>query len=284
MLRKPLRRFIETYARAPYHPGKWRLVDTLLQLGRVEADERGKPTLVPRGGLQWTLDPECAVQRRLLYHGVLDIHDSASLLDRIGPGSVFFDVGSYFGYYALSAAARGAASFAFEPVPANFELLEKHVTLNPSLEVTALPLAVSDFEGEVTFNLPPAGNRGTGSMGVGVVGAGEQTAVNAVTIDSFVRERQLQRLDAMKIDVEGAELKVLAGGRQSIERFRPTMLIEVNAPCLARFGESVQSLIDCLTGMNYTVMRLHRRGLLPFENLEPGEDYTNVLSVPKETL
>ena len=282
MLRKPLRQFIESYARAPYHPGKWRIVDVLLRLGGIEAYERGSSTIVERGGLKWSLDPECAVQRRLLYHGTLDVHDSDALLSGIGAGKTFFDVGSYFGYYALCAAKQGAQSFAFEPVPANFELLEKHAQLNSQLGVTVLPMAVSDADGEVAFNLPPAGNRGTGAMDSGSSPDGQRTVVEAVSIDSFAGSRNLQRLDAMKIDVEGAELKVLAGARQSIARFRPRMLIEVNEPCLVRFGESPETLVSCLESMKYKVCRVTRQGLQPFQGLEPGEDYANVMCVPEE--
>ncbi|RYD79273.1 MAG: FkbM family methyltransferase [Verrucomicrobiaceae bacterium] len=283
MLRSTLRQLLEVYiARVPYHRGKWRIVDRILSLTGLEDPDRGRVHDVERAGLRWRLNPDCAVQRRLLYHGMFDIHDIRALLVKIGPESVFLDIGSYFGFYGMLAAQRGARVFAFEPVPVNFQLLSLHRELNHVERLQAFQLAMSDAEGEVAFALPSDDNRGTGRMKVDASDDKETVRVAATTLDQFARYHSLDRLDAFKLDVEGSELQVLAGGRATIERFRPVMLIELNPPCLARFGSTAGDLMGVVRGLGYDVFRPTSRGLVPFEQLEPGESYTNILCLPRK--
>lgn len=282
MLRSTLRQVLEFYvAHVPYHRGKWRIVDGILHAAALEELDRGRVHDVERAGLQWRLNPECAVQRRLLYHGMFDVHDVRALLGKLQPGSVFLDIGSYFGFYGLLAAQRGARVFAFEPVPANFQLLALHRDLNQCDRLQAFQVALSDHEGEVSFALPSGENRGTGRMQMGDAQSAQTARVSATTLDRFAESHTLDRLDALKLDVEGAELQVLAGGRSTIERFRPVMLIELNPPCLARFGAAPEDLLSVVRGLGYEVFRPTPHGLKPFDRLEPGESYTNILCLPR---
>jgi FkbM family methyltransferase len=267
----------------PYHAGKWRIIERLLRLSGVEELDRRRTFVARRQGLRWKLEPGCAVQRRLLYVGAFDVHDSRELLRPIGPGSVFFDVGSYFGYYSLLAARAGARVFAFEPVVANYELLLENLALNPcGASVFAQRCAVSDVAGTVSFDVPSAGNRGTGRISSGGTGASLVTeTVAAVTLDAFVADHGIERLDAIKVDVEGAERKVLAGGRQTLAHFRPVMLIEINPPCLARFGSGETEVLTLVREIGYTLWRANSTGLVPFEGIGADEAYANVLCLPK---
>ena len=107
MLRRLAKHALEFYAtRLPYHRGKWRAVEAALRLGDIEKLDRGQTFEVERAGLRWQLNTECAVQRRLYYHGGFDVHDVRELLARVPASGVFFDIGSYFGYYSPHGAAR----------------------------------------------------------------------------------------------------------------------------------------------------------------------------------
>ena len=111
-----LRRVLKAYAtRLPYHRGKWRVVEYGLRVvGTDGADDfvDGRTIDVVRDGIKWRIGTTCAVQRRLYWHGGFEMHEVHALLGRLRPGNVFFDVGSYFGYYAVLAAKRGAQVYA----------------------------------------------------------------------------------------------------------------------------------------------------------------------------
>ncbi|MEV6878398.1 FkbM family methyltransferase [Amycolatopsis sp. NPDC051128] len=73
------------------------------------------------------------------------------------------------------------------------------------------------------------------------------------TLDGLRAAAGLTRLDFVKIDVEGGELHVLQGGQQTIETFRPTMLIEIEARHTARYEYSPDDVVDWLTRRGYTM-------------------------------
>ncbi len=279
MLRPLIENLILLYARVPYHAGKWRVVEALIRVGGLE---RG-PALtreVVRQGLRWRLSTDCALQRRLLYHGVFDVHDARALFADVRAGSVFLDVGAYFGYYSLLAARRGASVHAFEPVGENFTLLETQRGLNSLAQVQAHRVALSDAVGQANFVLPDAENRGRGRLAGGVAGA-KMEQVEMTTLDAFAERTGLSRLDALKVDVEGAEIKVLAGGRETLRRFRPTILIELNPSCLERFGASEAELLEALRALGYEIFRATHSGLELYRGLAAEESYLNIICKAK---
>lgn len=268
---------LQAYARLPYHPGKWRVTEAFAAGARLDRALKGRAFVSEFEGIRWRLSNECSVQRRLLYHGLLDLHDCRALMGSVSPGGVFLDVGSYFGYYGLTAARRGAVAFAFEPSIDNYRLLKQQCGLNPELKVKAVPFAVGERSGVVRFGNSDASNRGRGAI---VLEGCTGESVEMVSLDEFVESEGIQQVQAMKIDVEGAEMHVLRGAARVLSEHRPTFLIEVNRPCLARFGASVDELSRLIRSFEYELWRVTRRGRVPFRGLEAEEDYCNVLCTP----
>ncbi len=117
---------------------------------------------------------------------------------------VFLDVGANVGGYALFVAGllhTRARVLAFEPQPEVLANLRYNVAQNPSARIEVLPVALSDQDGEVEFFLA-AHNKGEASL---LKGKGEAVKVQARTLLSVLKERGITRVDAMKIDIEGAE-------------------------------------------------------------------------------
>lgn len=71
------------------------------------------------------------------------------------------------------------------------------------------------------------------------------------TLDTFVAEHRIQRLDFLKADIEGWEIHMLRGGIQSLERFHPTMLLEINRAFLARAGSAPEEAWAMLRPLGY---------------------------------
>lgn len=89
--------------------------------------------------------------------------------------------------------------------------------------------------------------------------ADRRVPVRVSTLDTLVADRGLTRLDLLKADVEGAELQVLTGGACAIERFRPTVQLEIEAPHLAKYGTSVTDVTGFLLDRDYA-MQVWRAG------------------------
>jgi FkbM family methyltransferase len=136
----------------------------------------------------------------------------------VSPGGVVLDVGANVGGYAVLFGQWVGPSgrvYAFEPSPLAWRGLVQHVALN-ALEPVVKPVgaAVADHEG--TGELIVAGTAGESRL-AGTSERSETVPVPIVTIDSFCGRERIQPA-LIKIDVEGAELAVLRGARETIRR------------------------------------------------------------------
>jgi len=135
-------------------------------------------------------------------------------------GDIVFDIGAYVGDTALwfsKAVAPQGNVYAFEPEPSNFEKLKANLERNKVTNVIPLQLALSENEGEMQI----ASGRGSST----ITQTGTGTSVKVTTIDRFVEANKLPRVDFIKMDVEGHELKVLAGARETIKTFKPSLAL-----------------------------------------------------------
>ena len=147
---------------------------------------------------------------------------------RDSDGFVFVDIGANIGAYALAVAAQagpGARILAIEPQPAIFERLVTNIRLNPFGTVKAVDCAVADKSGEVTLFLDPS-NQGESS--VKIIGSSRATPVKvqARTLLELLQDEGFDHVDAIKLDVEGAEDLILEPFLQEAPReLLPRLLI-----------------------------------------------------------
>jgi FkbM family methyltransferase len=179
-------------------------------------------------------------------------------------GDVAVDVGASFGVYTLLALAQGASVFAFEPSEDGYPVLVENAGMNaPRERATIYKLALGDGE------LPAAWAAEVFSQHY------PATDVRCVYLDAFL----LQRIDKMKIDVEGLELHVLNGAILTLRRCRPEVLVEIHDGCnagsqIGTYPESIGSegkIEALLRGLDYEIVR---------ESHECGRRY--LIGTPRE--
>ena len=174
---------------------------------------RGKPLDVERLGARMRLHPynnNC--EKKVLFTPqFFDPQERALLKARLEPGCTFLDIGANIGAYALFVAAFAgprARILAVEPQPDIFDRLTYNIAQNPFHTVKAVACAVADKAGELTLFVDPR-NRGESSLKIVGTNESAQIKVPAVTLMDLVRTEGLTRIDAIKLDVEGAEDLVL---------------------------------------------------------------------------
>jgi FkbM family methyltransferase len=128
---------------------------------------------------------------------------------RLRPGFVFLDIGANIGGYSLAVAAFAgpdARIIAFEPQPQIFERLAYNIAQNPFGTIKAVACAVADHDGELTLFLNSE-NRGQASVKLvaSEQSSGGMIRVPAKSLLSLLQEEEVTRVDAAKLDVEGAE-------------------------------------------------------------------------------
>ncbi|MEJ8574562.1 FkbM family methyltransferase [Microbaculum marinum] len=174
-------------------------------------------------------------EKRILFTPqYFDLQEREILRDHIVDGFVFVDIGANIGGYALYVAGhagRGARILAIEPQPVVFDRLVQNISLNPSGAIKAIACALADKEGEMTLFLS-ARNKGESSVKyVATPGSEDQSVqVPARTLINLLREEGIDRIDALKIDVEGAEDLILVPFLEDApESLLPSLMIIENA-------------------------------------------------------
>ena len=161
----------------------------------------------------------------------------------VRPGMVVLDAGAYLGYYSLLAARqvgpRGKV-YAFEPDPASFSFLERNIRLNGYANVVAIAKAIASTTGVRSFHRHPCDP----SMHSLVPRKGSRTSISVpcTSVDEFLGE---QRVDVVKIDIEGAEPLALQGMMKTLERSPAlSLFLELNRTSLSEAGKSPDQLIS----------------------------------------
>jgi FkbM family methyltransferase len=163
-----------------------------------------------------------------------------SLLTRlVHPSDVCLDIGANIGVVSLILAdlAPAGSVFAFEPGAGNLRYLERNVLDNHGRNITIEPVGLYDKPGTLRLHVDAAHPGGAHIAGTEVRGEASEE-ITVVALDDWIGASGLERLDVIKMDIEGAELRALDGAHSVLSRFRPLLIIECNPITLARFQDA----------------------------------------------
>lgn len=182
----------------------------------------------------------------------------AAAIDRwTKPGMTVLDIGANIGAHALHLAKLVGPSgrvIAFEPTDFAFAKLKRNVALNPSLRVEPVKVALSDHTRSATGVDFRASWRTDGSRRDGL------STVDFVRLDDWLAANGVERIDLMKIDIDGHEYPMFAGGTATFARWRPRLLMEAVGP---HFNDDARNPYRILESLGYT-----------FNELKSGEPVT----------
>jgi FkbM family methyltransferase len=196
------------------------------------------------------------------------------------PGMVFFDIGAHVGQYTLLAAGVRVSVHAFEPDPETFPILAYNIGKNDLKEVCANPLALSRHTGSVEVCSGPADNIGSSFIRP-FSSESHRNQIPCMSLDEYVSRNQISRVDLVKIDVEGAELQVLEGARETLSKpHRPKLIVEFCEANQNTFGASCGLLAESLTSLGYKLFRIEDFGIVPYEARKKEPEFCNVLAIP----
>ena len=211
----------------------------------------------------------------------------------VPPSAVVFDVGAHAGQYTklFAHAASSGRVYAFEPGSYARAILRMVVSLHRLGNVSVVPVALGASCGVDTLSVPL---KAGGSFGFGLSHLGSpqqrwsavaQELVGLTTLDAVAGALDLDRLDFIKADVEGWEVALLRGGKQTLRRFRPILVIELLSQHLARAGDRVDDAFAFLSELGYTAFDLTLDGeLVPVAEPRDGEFWFFSDGAPKPSV
>ncbi|MDR0994337.1 MAG: FkbM family methyltransferase [Verrucomicrobiota bacterium] len=196
-------------------------------------------------GFQIEIDaPQVSVIGRSLYRtGIWEPEVTDFVRKVVEPGWHMLDIGAHIGYYTLLFAKRtgeGGRVVAFEPMPRERAILERNILLNNLSGIGVFPYALSDRRGHAVMAPECRGQMRPGAR------EEEPDTVEMLPLDSIWNDIAWERLDMVKVDVEGAEMGVLQGMQKVLERFRPNLLLEIHPLQLKAFDSSAEAVVDWL--------------------------------------
>lgn len=179
----------------------------------------------------------------------------------IKEGGVFFDIGGNAGKYATYIALnfKPKMVYTFEPSPTSSQIIETNIGLNNLTKVRLAKIGLSDKKSELLF----ANAKSKTGLSHIVLSANEIDAdeyylekVQVNTLDNFIEEEQIniQEVDFIKIDVEGHELNVLKGAKQTLQHLQKGTRILIECP---RQAEEVKPILEFMKGYNFKVVQLN---------------------------
>jgi len=186
------------------------------------------------------------IANSLITMGVWEKRETELFLSLIKPEMTILDVGAHVGYYSLLAAKRVAQVYAFEPDPESFELLTRSVNVNGYTNVKCFQAAVTNKTGRATFHVDSEA-WGNSLCSENVSNPVRQLDVETVCLDELYVSGSLgDRIDLLKIDVQGAEELVLKGAERMLAKCQPIILMEVEPHRLRNMGTDPRHLLRCL--------------------------------------
>ena len=177
----------------------------------------------------------------------------------------------------------------FEPVPDLNAQLARNISLNQLKNVLLLKFGLSDEQGELPLYASATRgkdgsrvNEGLASLYPSEMRSKKLEPARIERLDEVFEDLGIDRVDLIKIDTEGAELNVLRGAVETIRRFRPRIIVEINQAALASAGSSAEGLMELLRSLGYELELIGDKGATLRLAEHEVPDLCDILATPTD--
>lgn len=226
-------------------------------------------------GITYELDLSEAIDASLYYSGVYEFETLQCLRQCIRPDMIVFEIGANIGAHSFEIAKllqTGAGKvYCFEPTDYAFNKLLHNYSLNNFRNMFFEKIALSDQAGSQiltpTSSLDTMAFTASWDIKNGRSKNAAEQHIFFQTLDGYVQEQSITRIDLLKIDVDGYELKMIKGGTQTISRYTPVIIIELSECMLHYIGDTLEELLTALQHLGYTFQPVYARHVLDIPQL-----------------
>ncbi len=272
---------------SPIDRGKYRLFQLALRLCRYLPTEIKTQT---RDGRNLSANLTTGMNTTVFFLGEYEKSPTKIVLSLLKSGDVCLDAGANFGWYTTlfykHCGAAGAVH-AFEPVPMSFEELRRNYKLmGAPKNVFINNLALGERCGEITINLFP--NQPTGHASVSRHGKDDFVSFQCkmITLDSYLEKNNLEQVDFVKLDIEGAEMMFFKGAEKLFKQTMPPIwLIEMALEQTRNFGYLPNDLINFMrerAAYDFYKVNEIKATLKKIEGFSSEDIGANVVCIPRE--
>jgi FkbM family methyltransferase len=190
-----------------------------------------------------------------IYKSRIEARGAVALMPYVPAGSTVIDVGANLGFFTRLFVEKSSCAnvLAVEPEERNLIALRQGAARWGRGRVEIIEAAVADVTGTVHLHVDPL-NHSDHQLAV------DGLPVRAVRLDDLVAERAVQRVGMIKVDVQGAEARVLQGSRDVLAQHRPAVFIELDPERLQKQGAMPTDVLDLLADAGYAFSYLGAAG------------------------
>ncbi len=212
-------------------------------------------TPLEKDGLRMIVNTKDLIGWEIFFFGAYEPHTNTVLKKYVRPGDVVIEGGSHIGTETLILSRLVGDTghvYGFEPTTTSFHSLNENIKLNGLTNISTYELALGEKNGAVGFCLLPPWHCNPGRNGK-VVRSDEiiKTTVNQTTIDTFVQENNLTKVNFLKMDIQGGEMDLLDGAHETLSRFHPIIFTEASP----KYND-LPKLYEKLKSYGYAIYRI----------------------------
>ena len=221
-------------------------------------------------GLVCFLNTKDLIGWKIFFFGEYEADTNRVLAEYLKPDDIVIEAGANMGSETLLISrlvAKGHV-YGFEPNPYVFERLKINVSINELKNVDVFDIALGETDCTVQFNIYPKNfcNSGMSSKYM-ETSQTRKIDVAQQTLDSFIKDRNIIKVDFIKMDIQGAEMDMIMGAHETILKFKPTIFTEACRPY-----NDTDALYGKLKGYGYDVCLIGDKGAVSMNSVSEVKD------------
>ncbi len=219
----------------------------------------------------------------IYYMGDYETYLKTQFNNLIKQGDIVLDVGANIGFHTMYFAelvGKQGKVFAFEPIPINYHALQENLKLNEFSQIITVNKALGDINSSLNIHID---ENKTNPGAFNLLESGiKNTVIECVRGDDFLKTNGIDKVDFIKIDVEGYELEVLKGLMESIKSMMPIIIFEYDDLYQSKLNANSKSILHFLIGLNYGLYKIDGYGKRSDLNIDEALSSLEVLAIPNK--
>ena len=190
----------------------------------------GSRTIEVNGTYLTVMPNDSGISKELKIFGNHEPLGVRLLASALREGMTCIDIGANIGFYAVlegKIVGRGGKVIAIEPSPVSYGYLMRNLSMN-KVSFEAYNIAISDVDSEVLFKVDRRYSNWSRVTSSSELSDGDVIPVQAMTLDTLLSRLRLDRVNLVRMDVEGHEARIARGWNETIRRFKPILFVEVH--------------------------------------------------------
>lgn len=238
-----------------------------------------RPTTFHPGGCRFIVDE---IDKRVtpldtFNFDMYEKEDSEMLYKLVNDGDTIFDIGANIGWYTNHLAKKlpNSKIYSFEPIPETFNVLKNNTELNKSDNIILNNIALSSKIEKITFYYSPTATGASSLVNITENENIQKLECETNTLDNYFETRNIDKIDFIKCDVEGAELLVFKGGINIIKKFKPIIFTEMLRKWAAKFDYHPNDIINFFSEIGYDCYYSQKGKLVSINEVKDDTSETN---------